>query len=79
MGAFGRFAFAGSARGCYAVVLTGEGLSFGNMLINKGAIPPEDRGSGRSQGTAHLCGPQGATTSPRDVSPGLYLTTGCLR
>ena len=40
MGALGCFAFDGSARGCYAVVLTGEGLSFGNVLINKGANPP---------------------------------------
>ena len=79
MGALGCFAFDGSARGCYAVVLTGKGLSFGNVLINKGATPPEDRGSGRSQGTAHLGGPLGATTSPRDVSLGPYLTTGCLR
>jgi len=42
MGALGRFAFYEAARDCYAVVLTGEGRFFGNVLIKKGAIPRKD-------------------------------------
>ena len=30
-----------AARGSYAVVLTGERRFFGNVLIKKGALPPE--------------------------------------
>jgi L-fucose mutarotase len=41
MGVLERFAFYEAARGCYAVVLTGERRFFGNVLIKKGAIPPE--------------------------------------
>lgn len=41
MGVLERFAFYEAARSCYAVVLTGECRFFGNVLIKKGAIPPE--------------------------------------
>ena len=41
MGVLERFAFYEAARGCYAVVLTGERRFYGNVLIKKGAIPPE--------------------------------------
>jgi L-fucose mutarotase len=40
MGALERFAFYEAARGCYAVVLTGEPRFYGNVIIKKGAIPP---------------------------------------
>lgn len=40
MGDLERFAFYEAARGCYAVVLTGERRFFGNVLIKKGALPP---------------------------------------
>ena len=36
-----RFAFYEAARGAYAVVLTGERRYFGNVLIKKGAVPPD--------------------------------------
>jgi L-fucose mutarotase len=36
-----RFAFYDAARNAYAVVLTGERRYYGNVLIRKGAIPPE--------------------------------------
>lgn len=36
-----RFAFYEAARQCYAVVLTGERRFYGNVLIKKGALPPE--------------------------------------
>ena len=42
MGALERFAFYEAARGSYAVVLTGERRFFGNILIKKGALPPEN-------------------------------------
>jgi L-fucose mutarotase len=41
MGVLERFAFYEAARGCYAVVLTGERRFYGNVLIKKGALPPE--------------------------------------
>jgi L-fucose mutarotase len=41
IGALERFAFYEAARGAYAVVLTGERRYFGNVLIKKGAIPPD--------------------------------------
>jgi L-fucose mutarotase len=41
MGVLERFAFYEAARGSYAVVLTGERRYFGNVLIKKGALPPE--------------------------------------
>ena len=41
MGDLERFAFYEAARGSYAVVLTGERRFFGNVLIKKGALPPE--------------------------------------
>ena len=41
MGVLERFAFYDAARGCYAVVLTGERRLYGNVLIKKGATPPE--------------------------------------
>ena len=41
MGVLERFAFYEAAHGCYAVVLTGERRFYGNVLIKKGAIPPE--------------------------------------
>jgi L-fucose mutarotase len=41
MAAVERFAFYEAARGCYAVVLTGERRLYGNVLIKKGALPPE--------------------------------------
>jgi L-fucose mutarotase len=40
MGVLERFAFYEAARGCYAVVQTGERRFYGNVLIRKGAIPP---------------------------------------
>jgi len=42
MGVLERFAFYEAAHGCYAVVLTGERRFYGNVLIKKGAIPPEN-------------------------------------
>ncbi len=42
MGALERFTFYEAARGAYAVVLTGERRYFANVLIKKGAIPPND-------------------------------------
>jgi L-fucose mutarotase len=42
MGALERFTFYETARGAYAVVLTGERRYFANVLIKKGAIPPND-------------------------------------
>ncbi len=41
MGALERSAFYEAARDCYAVVLTGEPRFFGNVIIKKGAIPPQ--------------------------------------
>jgi L-fucose mutarotase len=41
MGALERFAFYEAARGAYAVVLTGERRYFANVIIKKGAIPPD--------------------------------------
>jgi L-fucose mutarotase len=41
IGPLERFAFYEAARGAYAVVLTGERRYFGNVLIKKGAIPPD--------------------------------------
>jgi L-fucose mutarotase len=41
MGVLERFAFYEAACGCFAVVLTGERRLYGNVLIKKGAIPPE--------------------------------------
>jgi L-fucose mutarotase len=41
MAALERFAFYEAARGAYAVVLTGERRYFANVLIKKGAIPPD--------------------------------------
>jgi L-fucose mutarotase len=40
MGALERFAFYEAARNCYAVVLTGEPRSYGNVILKKGVIPP---------------------------------------
>jgi L-fucose mutarotase len=42
IGALGRFAFYEAARSSYAVVLTGERRFYGNVLIKKGALPPQD-------------------------------------
>jgi L-fucose mutarotase len=36
-----RFDFYEAARHAYAVVLTGERRYYGNVLIRKGAIPPD--------------------------------------
>ena len=41
MGDLERFAFYEAARNSYAVVFTGERRLFGNVLIKKGALPPE--------------------------------------
>jgi L-fucose mutarotase len=41
MGALERFDFYAAARGAYAVVFTGERRYFANVLIKKGAIPPD--------------------------------------
>ncbi len=41
MGALERFAFYEAARSTYAVVLTGERRYFANVLVKKGAIPPD--------------------------------------
>jgi L-fucose mutarotase len=40
-GSVERFDFYEAARGAYAVVLTGERRYYGNVLIRKGAIPPD--------------------------------------
>ena len=40
-GALARFDFYEAARNSYAVVLTGERRYYGNVLIRKGAIPPD--------------------------------------
>jgi L-fucose mutarotase len=41
IGSLERFDFYEAARGAYAVVLTGERRYFANVLIKKGAIPPD--------------------------------------
>lgn len=41
MGGLERFAFYEAARSAYAVVFTGERRYFANVLIKKGAIPPD--------------------------------------
>jgi L-fucose mutarotase len=41
MGTLERFAFYEAARSAYAVVLTGERRYFANVLVKKGAIPPD--------------------------------------
>ena len=41
MGGLERFAFYEAARSAYAVVFTGERRFFANVLIKKGAIPPD--------------------------------------
>src|SRR5690242_16265992 len=38
-----RFAFYERARNSYAVVATGERRYWGNLILKKGAIPPDDR------------------------------------
>jgi L-fucose mutarotase len=40
-GAVARFDFYEAARNSYAVVLTGERRYYGNVLIRKGAVPPD--------------------------------------
>jgi L-fucose mutarotase len=37
-----RFAFYERARGAYAVIQTGERRLYGNLILKKGVIPPED-------------------------------------
>jgi len=38
-----RFAFYDLAKGAYAIVATGERRFWGNLILKKGAIPPDDR------------------------------------
>lgn len=38
-----RFAFYEAARKCYAVVLSAERRLYGNFLLKKGVVPPDDR------------------------------------
>ena len=40
-----RFDFYARARAAYAIVQTGEGRHFGNLLLRKGALPPPVRGA----------------------------------
>jgi L-fucose mutarotase len=42
IGELERFAFYEAARTSYAVVLTGERRFYGNVLIKKGALAPQD-------------------------------------
>jgi L-fucose mutarotase len=39
---FERFAFYEKARGAFAVIQTGERRLYGNLILKKGVIPPED-------------------------------------
>ena len=41
IGALERFAFYERTRGAYAIVSTGERRYWGNLILKKGAIPPE--------------------------------------
>ena len=43
IGALDRFAFYQRTRDAYAIVSTGERRYWGNLILKKGAIPPEDR------------------------------------
>jgi L-fucose mutarotase len=42
IGALGRFAYYERTRAAYAIVSTGERRYWGNLILKKGAIPPED-------------------------------------
>ena len=44
IGALERFAFYERARAAYAIVSTGERRYWGNLILKKGAIPPESEG-----------------------------------
>ena len=37
-----RFAFYERAKKAFAVVATGEGALYGNIILKKGVLPPED-------------------------------------
>jgi L-fucose mutarotase len=43
VGGLDRFAFYESARACYAIVATGERQFYGNYMISKGIIGPDER------------------------------------
>jgi L-fucose mutarotase len=42
IGALGRFDYYERTRAAYAIVSTGERRYWGNLILKKGAIPPED-------------------------------------
>jgi L-fucose mutarotase len=42
IGALGRFAYYERTRAAYAIVSTGERRYWGNLILKKGAIPPEE-------------------------------------
>jgi L-fucose mutarotase len=42
IGALGRFEYYERARGAYAIVATGERRYWANLILKKGAIPPDD-------------------------------------
>jgi L-fucose mutarotase len=44
--ALGRFAYYERTRSAYAIVSTGERRYWGNLILKKGAIPPEEGGAG---------------------------------
>ena len=44
IGALGRFAYYERTRAAYAIVATGERRYWGNLILKKGAIPPETPG-----------------------------------
>jgi L-fucose mutarotase len=45
IGALGRFDYYESTRAAYAIVATGERRYWGNLILKKGAIPPEGTGA----------------------------------
>ena len=45
IGALDRFAFYERTRDAYAIVATGERRYWGNLILRKGAIPPQDSAS----------------------------------
>ena len=46
IGTLERFAFYERTRGAYAIVSTGERRYWGNLVLKKGAIPPDEAGGG---------------------------------
>lgn len=45
LGVLERHAFYERARGCYAIVTTGEERPYGNLILSKGVVSREERGS----------------------------------